>query len=78
MGERNITAPYGYKGSESFALFNIDPGYVFWLEGIPDGRRWEDAVRFKASTQTLNATFRIAKRKGPGGGKWYDLKWLRS
>lgn len=67
-----VTTPYGYKGSESLAIFGIGDR-TYWLQGIPDGRRWEDAVGFKDAAQTFTATFRVSKNKRAGGGKWYDL-----
>ena len=71
-----VYEPYGYKGGESLALFNVGDR-AYWLQAPKGGKSWRTAPFWDQKKLWLKGTFRVRKNRHAGGGRWFDLVYVR-
>ena len=71
-----VYEPYGYKGSDSLALFGVGDR-TYWLTGLKEGKSWRKAPFWDDKKLWLKGTFRVKKNRRAGGGRWFDLLYVR-
>lgn len=71
-----VYEPYGYKGDGDLALFNVGDR-TYWLSGGPRNQSWRKAPYWEARNRAVVGVFRVAKNRRAGGGRWFDLTYVR-